>query len=52
MTRAVAAYVYRGADLSKPRGDAARMNLWLDGGAPPSDVQPVEAVVETFLFTP
>ncbi len=48
----VAAYVYRGADAPKPGDERVRLNLWLFGGAPPSDGAPVEVVVESFTFTP
>ena len=48
----VATYVYRGSDVPKPGDERVRLNLWLFGGAAPSDGQPVEIVVESFAYTP
>lgn len=49
---AVARHVYRGTSLSKPGDERLRPNLWLYGGAAPSDGQPVEIVVTSFAFAP
>jgi hypothetical protein len=49
---AVATHVYRGSDVPKPGHERVRLNLWLFGGAVPSDGQPVEIVVESFAFAP
>ena len=48
----VATYVYRGTDVPKPGDERVRLNLWLFGGAAPSDGQPVEIVIESFAFAP
>jgi hypothetical protein len=48
----VARSVYRGSDVPKPGDERVRLNLCLIGGAAPSDGQPVEIVVESFVFTP
>jgi hypothetical protein len=48
----VATYVYRGSDVPKPGDERVRLNLWLFGGAAPSDGQPVEIVIESFAFAP
>ncbi|MAE70916.1 MAG: hypothetical protein CME06_10665 [Gemmatimonadetes bacterium] len=37
-------------DVPVPGGEFLHLNLWLLGGAPPSDGQPVEVVVESFRF--
>jgi hypothetical protein len=48
----VASCVYRGGDVPKPGDERVRLNLWLCGGALPSNGQPVEIVVESFAFAP
>lgn len=48
----VATYLYRGTDVPKPGDERVRLNLWLYGGAPPMNGQPVEIVVESFTFAP
>ena len=48
----VAQYVYSGADVPTPGDERVRLNLWLFGGSPPTNLQPVEVVVESFQFTP
>ena len=48
----VATYVYRGTRVPKPGDERACPNLWRYGGAAPSDVQPVEIVVESFACAP
>lgn len=48
----VAAYAYLGSDVPKPGDERVRLNLWLFGGAPPANGQPVEVVVESFAFAP
>jgi hypothetical protein len=36
-----------------PAGNGnARINLWLNGGAPPSDGEEVEVIIESFEFMP
>ena len=46
----VATYVYRGSRVPKPGDERVRLNLWLFGGAGPTDGQPVEIVVESFAY--
>lgn len=48
----VAMRVYRRSDLPKPGGERMRPTLSLFGGATPTDGQPVEIVVESFVYTP
>jgi hypothetical protein len=48
----VATYVYRGTRVPKPGDERACPNLWRYGGAAPSDIQPVEIVVESFACAP
>lgn len=46
------AWTYVGADVPRPGGEHPRLNLWLFGGAPPTDGQEVEVIVNGFSFTP
>jgi hypothetical protein len=46
------AWSYVGADVPKPGGENVRLNLWLFGGAAPTDGREVEVVVERFSFAP
>jgi hypothetical protein len=48
----VATYVYRGTGVPKPGDDRPEPNLWRNGGAGPSDRQPVGFVVESLMFAP
>ena len=48
----IASYVYAGTDVPRPGDERVRLNLWLFQGLSPSDGQPVEVVVESFVFTP
>jgi hypothetical protein len=48
----VATSTYRGTDVPKPGDERVRLNLWLFGGAAPSNGQPVEVVIESFAFAP
>jgi hypothetical protein len=43
---------YAGADVPRPGGENARMNLWLFRGVAPSNGQPAEVVITDFTFTP
>jgi hypothetical protein len=43
---------YTGADVPKPGDERVHINLWLFGGAAPTNAQPVEVVVESFAFAP
>jgi len=45
-------WAYVGSDVPRSGGETVRLNLWLFGGAPPSNGQEVEVVVEDFDFTP
>jgi hypothetical protein len=38
-------------DIPHAGGEQVRMNLWLDGGVPPSDLQPVEVIIDHFTFS-
>jgi hypothetical protein len=48
----VFSYTYTGADVPKPGDERVHLNLWLFGGAAPTNAQPVEVVVESFGFAP
>jgi hypothetical protein len=43
---------YAGSDVPRAGGENVRLNLWLSGGAPPTNGQEVEVVVQSFAFTP
>ena len=49
---ALGAWTYSGPDVPPPGDENPRINLWLNEGAPPSDGQPVEVVIESFEFIP
>ena len=48
----ISAYTYTGADVPKPGDERVHLNLWLFGGAAPSNGLPVEVVVQSFAFAP
>jgi len=48
----VYAYTYTGSDVPRSGDERVHLNLWLFGGAAPTNSQPVEVVVESFVFTP
>jgi hypothetical protein len=48
----IAAYSYAGSDVPTSRDERVRLNLWLFGGTPPADGQPIEVIVESFAFAP
>jgi hypothetical protein len=48
----IASYAYSGADVPKPGDERVRLNLWLFGGSPPLNGQPVEILVSSFAYTP
>ena len=45
-------WTYSGHDVPEPGSEHAHMNLWLHRGAPPTDGQPAEVIVDSFQFTP
>ncbi|MBI2781594.1 MAG: hypothetical protein HYX55_07350 [Chloroflexi bacterium] len=45
-------YTYTGADVPKPGDERVHLNLWLFGGAAPSNGAPVDVVIESFQFAP
>jgi hypothetical protein len=45
-------WLYTGPDVPSAGRENARINLWLDGGVPPSNGQEAEVVVSRFLFDP
>ncbi len=47
----IANYTYTGSDVPKPGDERVRLNLWLFGGAAPTDGAPVEVIVSSFVFT-
>jgi len=48
----IASYAYSGADVPKPGDERVHLNLWLFGGAGPTNGLAAEVVVEAFAFTP
>ena len=48
----VPAWSYLGADVPPAGDERPRMNLWLNGGAAPTDGRPVEVILSAFRFTP
>jgi hypothetical protein len=48
----IESWQYTGADIPPEGIGNARINLWLFNGAPPSDGQEVEVIVEAFHFVP
>jgi hypothetical protein len=48
----IAATTYTGTDVPPTGDERVRLNLWLFGGAAPTDGQPVEVIVDSFTFTP
>jgi hypothetical protein len=47
----IAGRQYKGADIPKAGGEHTRINLWLAGGAAPTDGNEVEVVLSGFSFT-
>jgi hypothetical protein len=43
---------YPGPNFPRPEEPRVHLNLWLIGGAPPSDGQEVEVVISDFVFVP
>ena len=48
----VYSYTYNGADVPRAGDERVHLNLWLFGGAAPSNGLPVDVVVESFAFAP
>ncbi len=48
----VYSYTYTGADVPRPGDERVHLNLWLFGGAAPTNNLPVEVIVESFAFVP
>jgi len=48
----IAGWSYSGRDVPKKGDERIRINLWLDGGAPPTDGVEAEVVLSGFSFTP
>ena len=48
----IASWSYSGRDVPRNGNERTRVNLWLDGGAPPKDGNAVEVVLSGFSFTP
>jgi len=38
--------------VPRPGGENVRLNLWLSGGAPPTDGHEVEVIADSFAFAP
>ncbi len=49
---AMATWTYTGAGVPPVGLVNARINLWLLDGAPPSDGQPVEVIIDSFTYVP
>lgn len=47
----IASWKYTGRGVPKAGDERARINLWLHGGAPPTDGNEVEVVLSNFTFT-
>jgi len=45
-------WTYRGDDVPIAGDERTRINLWLQGGAPPTDGEATEVLVSRFAFTP
>jgi hypothetical protein len=48
----IATWTYTGAGVPPAGRVNARINLWLLAGAPPSDGQPVEVIIDSFTYVP
>lgn len=48
----IASYTYAASDVPPTGDERVRLNLWLFGGQPPTDGQPVEVIVSSFRFSP
>jgi len=44
------AWTFSDSEIPTPGNEKIRINLWLLGGNPPSDEQPIEVVIEEFSF--
>lgn len=48
----IASYAYTGTDVPPTGDERVRLNLWLFNGSAPTDGQPVEVIIDSFVFTP
>ena len=48
----IASSTYAGSDVPPSSDETVRLNLWLFGGAAPTDGNPVEVIVRSFTFAP
>jgi hypothetical protein len=48
----IGSYAYTGSDVPKAGDERVRLNLWLFGGAAPTDGSPSEVVLSSFVFSP
>ena len=48
----ISAYSYAASDVPRTGDERVRLNLWLFGGRPPTNGQPVEVILSSFSFTP
>jgi hypothetical protein len=46
----ISSWTYKGRDVPRAGNERTRMNLWLNGGAPPADGAEVEVVLSGFTF--
>jgi len=46
----ISAWTYKGRDVPKAGNERTRMNLWLNGGAAPTNGAEVEVVLSGFTF--
>ena len=48
----IQSYAYTGRDVPRTGDERVRLNLWLFNGNAPTDGNPVEVIVTSFIFTP
>lgn len=48
----ITSWPYTGPDVPPAGQGNARINLWLNGGTPPADGQPVEIIIADFTYAP
>ncbi len=47
-----ASWLYWGSDVPPPGNEKTHLNLWLNGGRPPSNGRPAEVIIRSFSFVP